>query len=57
MSPRRVLSRYGTAIGALLVFVGFAATADHFFALGNLLGILRQISYIAILGIGFSGWR
>ena len=49
-----VLARYGTAIGAVLVFAGFAATADHFFALGNLLGILRQISYIAILGIGFA---
>ena len=51
---KRAVARYGTAIGALLVFAGFALTADHFFALSNLLGILRQISYIAILGIGFS---
>ena len=51
---KQMLGRYGTALGALAVFTGFALTAEHFFALGNLLGILRQVSYIAILGIGFS---
>jgi ribose transport system permease protein len=49
-----VVARYGTALGATLVFAGFASTADHFATLGNLFGILRQISYIAILGTGFA---
>ena len=49
-----MIARYGTAFAALAVFAVFAGAADHFLALGNLLGIVRQISYIAILGIGFS---
>lgn len=54
MNWRMLLARYGTAVGALIVFAGFATAADHFLALGNLLGILRQVSTIAILGVGFS---
>lgn len=51
---RPLLARYGTALAALLLFLFFAATASNFLAIGNLLGIAKHISHIAILGIGFS---
>ncbi len=51
---RGVVGRYGTALAALALFAGFAATADNFLALGNLLGIAKQISIIAILATGFA---
>lgn len=51
---RPVLARYGTALAALLLFLFFAATASNFLTVGNLLGIAKHISHIAILGIGFS---
>lgn len=49
-----ILVRYGTALGGSAVFLFFALIAENFFALGNLLNILKQISYLAILGLGFS---
>ncbi len=51
---RAFLGRYGTALAALGVFAFFAATATNFLAFGNLIGIAKHISHIAILGIGFS---
>jgi ribose transport system permease protein len=51
---RGIVKRYGTALAALALFAGFAATADNFLALGNLLGIAKQISIIAILAAGFA---
>lgn len=51
---RAFVARYGTALAAALVFAGFAATADNFLAFGNLIGIAKQVSFIAILATGFS---
>lgn len=51
---RGLVARYGTALAAGLVFLGFALTADNFLAFGNLVGIARQVSFIAILATGFS---
>jgi ribose transport system permease protein len=51
---RSWLGRYGTALAAALVFVGFAATADNFLAFANLIGIAKQIASIAILATGFA---
>lgn len=48
------VARYGTAAAAALVFSLFAATADHFAGIDNLLAIGKQVSPIAILGLGFS---
>jgi ribose transport system permease protein len=48
------ISRYGTALGGALVFIFFAAAADNFLSIGNLLTILRQISFLTILAIGFT---
>ncbi len=51
---RALIGRYGTAFAALAVFIFFALAAANFLAAGNLLGIAKQASHIAILGIGFS---
>lgn len=53
MNLRAFLSRYGTAVGGLLVFLAFAASADNFLAIANLLNIAKHISFITILAIGF----
>jgi ribose transport system permease protein len=49
----RLVATYGTALAAVLVFCIFAATAPNFLNPTNLLNILKQISFLAILGLGF----
>ena len=51
---RFLIGRFGTAMAAVALFAAFAVFADNFLAVGNLIGIAKQISHIAILGIGFS---
>lgn len=48
-----VLATYGTAIAALILFCFFAAMAPNFLNPTNLLNVLKQVSFLAILGIGF----
>ena len=48
------IGTYGTALAGLVVFFFFCAAADNFCSLLNLLTVLRQISYLTILAIGFS---
>lgn len=54
MNWRSFIARYGTALAALVLFAFFAVTARNFLAMGNLLGIAKHISHIAILGTGFA---
>lgn len=56
MSQRveHTLSRYGTAIAAAAIFVLFAVAAPNFIHISNLLEILKDGSFLAILGLGFS---
>jgi ribose transport system permease protein len=49
----RLLATYGTALGACIVFAVFAATAPNFLNATNLLNVLKQSSFLAILGLGF----
>jgi ribose transport system permease protein len=49
----RFIATYGTALAAIAVFCIFAATAPNFLNPTNLLNILKQISFLAILGLGF----
>ena len=56
MSPRSeagFIATYGTALAALL-FVFFAVAAPNFLNPTNLLNVLKQVSFLAILAIGFS---
>ena len=48
------VARYGTALAAAVLFAAFAVAADNFLSLANLIGIVRQITPIAILGVGFA---
>jgi ribose transport system permease protein len=50
----RILSLYGTLFALALLFVGFALASDAFLRAANLLNILKQISFLAILGVGFT---
>jgi ribose transport system permease protein len=51
--PRRFVEVYGTAIAALVLFVVFAIAAPNFTNPTNLLNVGKQISFLAILGLGF----
>ena len=51
---RHVLATYGTAIAALALFVFFCVAADNFVNPTNLLNVGKQVSFLAILAIGFS---
>lgn len=48
------LSRYGTCLAGLALFVVFAVFAPNFLAFQNLSNIVKQISFMALLGLGFS---
>jgi len=51
---RHLLATYGTAIAALALFVFFCVAADNFVNPTNLLNVGKQVSFLAILAIGFS---
>ena len=53
LDPRGIVATYGTALAAIAVFCVFAATAPNFLNPTNLLNILKQVSFLAILGLGF----
>ena len=48
-----VLATYGTAISAAILFLIFAVAAPNFLNPTNLLNVLKQVSFLAILGLGF----
>lgn len=51
---RGFIGTYGTALAGLAVFLFFMAAAPNFANPVNLLNILKQVSFLAILGIGFT---
>ena len=51
---RGFIETYGTALAGLAVFLFFVAFAPNFSNPANLLNILKQVSFLAILGIGFT---
>lgn len=50
---RDFLAKYGTALGGLVVFSFFALCVGNFLKAANLLNVVKQISYLAILSLGF----
>jgi ribose/xylose/arabinose/galactoside ABC-type transport system permease subunit len=48
------LRKYGTVVGALLIFIIFSVIAENFFTVGNLLMLLRQMSMLTIIALGFT---
>ncbi len=53
-SASTVLATYGTALAAVALFVAFAVAAPNFTNATNLLNVLKQVSFLAILGLGFA---
>jgi ribose transport system permease protein len=51
---KHVLATYGTALAALALFIFFCVAADNFVNPTNLLNVGKQVSFLAILAIGFS---
>ncbi|RZJ16264.1 MAG: ABC transporter permease [Haliea sp.] len=51
---KALLIRYGTFFAGCLLFVFFALFAPNFLSSANLLNIVKHISFLAILALGFS---
>ncbi|ACN16536.1 RbsC [Desulforapulum autotrophicum HRM2] len=47
-------ARYGTAMVGSLIFIFFCIAAENFLSVMNILTVLKQISVLTILAIGFS---
>ncbi len=54
MTMRGIVERYGTAIAGLALVLFFTAFAPNFASPQNLLNILKDTSFLAILAIGFT---
>jgi len=51
---KRFVCRYGTVIGGLLIFITFSLTSPYFFTMVNFLLILKQMSMLTIVSLGFA---
>ncbi|MDY0236702.1 MAG: ABC transporter permease [Gudongella sp.] len=46
--------RYGTVIGALMIFIIFSFASENFFTARNFMMLLRQLSMLTIVAMGFT---
>src|SRR5260370_40379045 len=51
---RTVVERYGTALAGLALIAFFAISGPNFDSLANILNVLRETSFLAILALGFA---
>ncbi|MBL8589578.1 MAG: ABC transporter permease [Methylobacteriaceae bacterium] len=51
---REIVGRYGTALAGLALIVFFIAFAPNFATPGNIVNVLKDTSFLAILAIGFA---
>lgn len=49
-----MIERYGTCLALVALVVFFALAAPNFASPGNLLNVLRQVSFLSILAVGFT---
>lgn len=54
MSPKIFIERYGTFVAGIALFFFMLAAADNFASTANLLNVLKQVSFLTILAIGFT---
>ncbi len=54
LSLRDVIGRFGTAIAGLLLIAFFLAFAPNFASKLNIINVLKDTSFLAILAIGFT---
>lgn len=46
--------KYGTVLGALIIFIAFSLTTERFLTSSNMLMLLRQMSMLTIIALGFT---
>ncbi len=51
---KHFIKRYGTVVGGVMIFVAFATSAPYFFTTQNFLLILKQMSMLTIVSLGFT---
>ncbi len=51
---KEIAKKYGTVGGGLAIFAAFAITTPYFFTTSNVLLILRQMSMLTIVSLGFT---
>jgi len=49
-----IIKKYGTIFGLIAMCIGFSVLSENFLQLSNIMNVLRQISMIAIIGIGMT---
>lgn len=54
LDKKEFLRKYGTVIAAIIIFTVFSLTAKNFFTSTNLLMLLRQMSMLTIISLGFT---
>jgi len=54
MTRQDAIARFGTLAGGIIVFAGFSIASENFLTLANQLTILRQVSFLLILALGFT---
>ena len=51
---KRILQKYGTVLAYVGLFLFFALASDRFLNAYNLMNVLKQISYLTIIALGFT---
>ena len=51
---RMIIRKYGTAIAGVLIFAGFSFTTKYFLSTHNFLLMLKQMSMLTIISLGFT---
>ncbi len=54
MTKRQIIERYGTFLAGVALFIYLMIFANNFASVPNLLNILKQVSFLAILSVGFT---
>ena len=54
LSYKEMIRRYGTVAAALVILVFFSITAKNFMTFGNIFMLLRQMSILTIISLGFT---
>ncbi len=54
MTPREIIGRYGTALAGLALIVFFVVFAPNFATTMNVVNVLKDTSFLAILALGFA---
>ena len=51
---KQFVKQYGTVVGGVLIFIGFAVSTPYFFSSNNFLLILKQMSMLTMVSLGFT---